>query len=543
MQTTAPDTDKTETADVPGARALLRGLDVLMAIGAAATPLKFGELQELVDVPKGSLHRLLSALISRGLVRMEAQGRRYSVGPKVFDLARRALDQNSIIRAARPELARLSRQFKQACCLYVMDGDVVFVIDFDDPDASNSRVVRAWPNLHARRSAAGLAILSAADIKNDEDETNLVQAKALGYSIFDGQHPSVGAPILDAAGHPVASIACHFETSRYSAGELHELGRTIKESAIRASANVGMTVPATAIAERPTATDIRVKVHNTGRDFMGENPVWDAQLNRLWWLDVLAPALRYFDFTSQEVRRIMLPDLTGGMALSKSGSLLLAGRKGLHLFDPVSHALTLLVDPEQHRANNRFNSASVDQNGNLWVGSMPIDGVNGSGSLYEIGSNFSVHVVMPEIDMPKNVAWAPDRSEMYISEGRSGRLYAFQTDQVGRIANKRTLFQGSPEIGNPNGIAVDTEGNIWVAMIGGWSVCKIDPTGALLDVVDLPIPMPTALAFAGPSLDKLFVTSTYLRMPGGYSSIAPQAGNLIEIASGARGLPTFEFGA
>ena len=240
--------------EIPGAQALVRGLDVLMAIGTAPAPMRFGELQQAVGIPKGSLHRLLAALQSRDLIRFEPHGRRYALGSRVFDLARRTIDQSSVTRAAKPELSRLARLLGRACCLYVQDGDEVFVLDFEDPDASQARVVRVWPRAPARTSAAGLAIASKrpGDSRVLGEPSPIVgQAKALGYAIAGEDHPSVAAPVIDSGGFPVAAICCHFDTTGETIENLHEVGRLVREAAERVSGNVSLGHIQTPVAPRP----------------------------------------------------------------------------------------------------------------------------------------------------------------------------------------------------------------------------------------------------------------------------------------------------
>ncbi|MCK7615716.1 SMP-30/gluconolactonase/LRE family protein [Roseibium sediminicola] len=530
--------------EVPGAQALVRGLDVLMTIGAAPAPMRFAELQKALDIPKGSLHRLLAALQSRELVRFEEHGKRYALGSKVFDLARRTIDQSSVIRAAKPEISRLSRLLNRPCCLYVQDGEFVFVLYFEDPDAGNARVVRVWPRIRAATSAPGLAI--AARLPHQERSGKAIpalgQAKALGYALSKDDTQSVASAIVDSSGYPVAALCCHFETSPERAEELHETGRLVKEAAQRASGNVSCTDSPAKLPPKPEKIEVELQVLNTGRDFMGENPIWCPVENRLWWLDILAPALRWLDDGTFQPNRILLEDLTGGLSLTESGRLLLAGRQGIQLLDPKSGQVTLLFDPEEDKPDNRFNSAGLDRDGNLWVGTMPLDNATGTGSLYRISADLSVDVMLENAGLPKNPALSPDGKWLYLSDGKSGALCKYPLLENGTLGNRNILVQGSPETGLPNGIAVDTEGFVWASMYGGWSVNRYSPDGTLDRKIDLPVPMPTALTFGGPELKTLYVTSTYLRMPAGYSSIAPQAGNLIRIETEVIGMPAVRFG-
>ncbi|WP_305985900.1 SMP-30/gluconolactonase/LRE family protein [Roseibium sp. MMSF_3544] len=530
-------------AEVPGAQALVRGLDVLMTIGAAPAPMRFAELQKALDIPKGSLHRLLAALQSRDLVRFEEHGKRYSLGSKVFDLARRTIDQSSVIRAAKPEIARLSRSLNRPCCLYVQDGEFVFVLYFEDPDAGSARVVRVWPRIPAATSAPGLAIAARLPHKESNGKANpaLGQVKALGYALSKGDDQSVASAIVDSSGYPVAALCCHYETSTETAEELHETGRLVREAAQRASGNVTTTDNSTELPPKPVSSGPGLQVLNTGRDFMGENPVWCSKHKRLWWLDILAPALRWLDDGGLHPSRVILEDLTGGLSLTRSGRLLLAGRQGIQLFDPSNGQTTLLFDPEEDKPDNRFNSAGLDREGNLWVGTMPLDNTTGYGSLYKISPDLSVDVMLENAGLPKNPALSPDGKSLYISDGSIGALCKYPIDANGSLGQRQILVQGSRDIGHPNGIAVDSDGFIWATMYGGWSVNRFAPDGSLQQKVDLPVPMPTALTFGGPELNTLIVTSTYLKMPAGYSAIAPQSGNLIRIEGDVKGLPAGRF--
>lgn len=542
MKQTASPTEKSPV-EIPGAQALVRGLDVLMTIGAAPAPMRFAELQRDLDIPKGSLHRLLAALQSRGLIRFEEHGKRYSLGSKVFDLARRTIDQSSVIRAAKPEIARLSRLLNRPCCLYVQDGEFVFVLYFEDPDAGNARVVRVWPRIPAASSASGLAIAARLPSSEGDGKSNpaLGQAKALGYALSKDDNQSVASAIVDSSGYPVAALCCHYETSDVRAEDLHETGRLVKEAAQRASGNVLTTDSAVELPPKPAAPVAGLQVLNTGRDFMGENPQWCSEEQKLWWLDILAPALRSLEGDVSLPGRILLEDLTGGLCLTRSGRLLLAGRQGIQLFDPSSRETTLLFDPEEDKPDNRFNSAGLDRNGCLWVGSMPLDSSTGHGSLYRIGPDLSVDVMLENAGLPKNPALSPDGKCLYISDGKLGALCKYPLQKDGTLGARQIFVQGTKDNGFPNGIAVDSEGSIWVTMYGGWSVNRYAPDGTLQERLDLPVPMPTALTFGGKELTTLFVTSTYLRMPAGYSAIAPQAGNLIRIEGHVPGLPAGRF--
>ena len=314
----------------------------------------------------------------------------------------------------------------------------------------------------------------------------------------------------------------------------------IREAARRASHHVGVTqkLNEQVIAPRPK-TGFKGKVHDTGRDYVGESPSWCESTGRLWWLDVLAPALRWLDVETGASGRSLLDGLTGGLALTTGAELLLTGENGLSLFDPASGQQTPLIDPEAHRPENRFNTVGVDPEQRLWTGTMPLDNLEKSGTLYRIHPDLTTEIIQPEIFLPKNTAFSRGGRHAYLTEQdpAEGRavLMSYELDEDGLPLSRRALLEGSDAEGQPAGLTIDAEDCLWVAMRGGWSVLRLDPEGRELARHALPVPMPTALTFGGPDLGSLFVTSTYLRLPPGYNDIAPLSGRLIELRPGVTG--------
>ena len=410
------------------------------------------------------------------------------------------------------------------------------------------RVVRVWPRLPVGDSAPGLAILAAlppAERPGDAG-ASIGLTQALGYTIResdDGGQAWVAAAVLEESSHPAGAICCVFDGPQPDKRALHEAGRTIAEAARRASSNADMRSGAPFIQPKSPAGDARgVRTLETGRDFMGENPLYAPAENRLYWLDILAPALRWLDLATGQSSRRLLPEIMGGVALYEPGSLLLAGRHGLHRYDLASETLTLLIDLEPTRPDNRFNTIAIDAQGGVWGGTQAVENSPGHGSLYRIGPDLSSRIGFPQVGLPKNVAWSPDGATLYFPDGRDRCVYAFDVEPGHRLANRRVLVSGDDEAGVPNGITVDAEGGVWVAMVGSWSVRRFSPDGTLDRVVVLPVPTPMNLTFGGPDLRTLYVTSTYLRLPPGFSMRAPQSGKLMAVEAGVTGLAPCAFG-
>lgn len=530
------------TEDVPGAQSLTRGIDLLLLLGRSP-PLNFRQIQDHLALSKGSLHRLLSALRSRRLIRYDRHTRRYAIGATVMSLARGALDRDSTVRACQAEMSRLSQLLRVPCCLYVGDDDSVFVLDAADPVG---RTVRVWPRLSLEDSTPGQAMLASqpAGSKNEwsaDMQRIISKARALGYVASFGDPLSVAAAVLDSDGTVVGALCCQFDSAGTDPDALHNAGQIIREAARRASHHIGMTqrLNEQVIAPRPEAP-FAGKVLQTGRDYVGESPSWCARSGRLWWLDVLAPALRWLDVETGTSGRTLLDGLTGGLALTTGDELLLTGENGLSLFHPGTGEETQLVDPESHRPENRFNTVGVDAAQRLWTGTMPLDNLEKSGTLYRIHPDLTAEIVVPEIYLPKNTVFSQTGQRAYLTEQDPtlgcAVLVAYDLDADGLPRDRYELLRGSDARGQPAGLAIDAEDCVWVAMRGGWSVIRLDPDGKQLAHHPLPVPMPTALTFGGPDLGSLFVTSTYLRLPPGYNDIAPLSGRLIELRPGVTGL-------
>lgn len=552
-QTSDTDIETTSSPEIPGAQALVRGLDVLMAVGNSSGAMKFKELQIELQIPKGSLHRVLAALQSRQLVRYDERSKVYTLGSKVMDLARRTIDQSPIIKSCKPELLRLSRTFRRAVCLYLLDGDEVFVLEYENPDASQARVVTVWPRLRADSSSAGISILSqlkqvdrakSFPSLDESQESNISLSQALGYSILTDTYGSttIASAILDSSGHPIGAICCHYGLNHGKPENLHSIGRMIADSTNRASGNIEVSNNQNwRVCSRPKTTSEALVLQDFGRDFMGENPFWSPKNQTLYWLDILAPALRWLNPSSGKSGRLELSDLFGGFTFTHDDRIILAGRKGIFELNISDNSTNLLLNPENDKPYNRFNTVSVDKDGSMWAGTMSVDNKGGIGSLYKIDSDFKTTKKLPKVFSPKNIAWSPNGDEIYFTEGKVNTLYAYDPKSMNN-KKRRIIVEGTPEIGMPNGITVDSEGAIWVAMLGGWSIRRYWPDGTLDKIIYLPVPMPTNLIFGGPELKTLYITSTYLRVPPGILTEAPHSGSILTVDTEVKGLPVNFFG-
>ena len=158
----------------------------------------------------------------------------------------------------------------------------------------------------------------------------------------------------------------------------------------------------------------------TGRDFVGENPVWNEARHRLYWVDVLAPALRWYDPASRTAGKLELPHLTAGIAFDDQDRLVCCGQHGLFLLDPDSGATRHLIDPEADRPDNRFNTAGIDPHGRLWAGTMAVNRSRRAAHLCDRSGPDGASKV-ERVGMPKNVAFGRRGERLYRRRGEIRR--------------------------------------------------------------------------------------------------------------------------
>jgi sugar lactone lactonase YvrE len=272
-------------------------------------------------------------------------------------------------------------------------------------------------------------------------------------------------------------------------------------------------------------------------DVLGEVPLWHPAENALYWIDLFKPAIHRFDPASREVRSWTPPEKLGSFALRAGGGFLLAGRGGLSLFDAANGRIEMLADPEAGDPTNILNDGRCDRRGRFWVGSMNKLQQRASGRLYRLEAR-SVETVAGGIWLPNSLCWSPDDRRMYLADSHLRAIFAFDFDlDEGAIGPRRTFAVMADGPGVPDGSSVDREGYLWNAVYDGGCVVRYAPDGRVDRVVELPVTRPTACTFGGTDLATLYVTTARFRLTPPRLAAEPQAGGVLAIDVGARGLP------
>ena len=277
---------------------------------------------------------------------------------------------------------------------------------------------------------------------------------------------------------------------------------------------------------------------------VGEGPLWDEEQQVLYWVDILSSLLYIYDPATGENRALDVGQHVGTVVTRASGGLMLAVREGFASFDLETQGLTLIANPEAHITGNRFNDGKCDPAGRFWAGTMAYENPTNQGSLYRLDTDLSVHKIFGDVAISNGIIWSLDHTTMYYIDTLRKNVRAFDyADDTGDISNERVIINVPEEIGMPDGMAIDSEGMLWVAHYGGSCVSRWNPnTAQLLLKIDLPVTQVTACAFGGPNLDILFITSAAQELDAAELARQPLAGGLFAIKTPYQGVPSFRFG-
>lgn len=276
----------------------------------------------------------------------------------------------------------------------------------------------------------------------------------------------------------------------------------------------------------------------------GEGPCWDPATETLLWVDIAGGALHRTTANGttangetangETVRTVLggevaaaFPTDRGTVAVARDNTLLeISGG------EVVGEVAGLTPQPRM-----RFNDGGCDPRGRLLIGTMHLDKEPGTAALYRLDEDLVP--VATGATVSNGLGWSPDGTRLYYADSPTLRVDVFDYDPgTGVPTGRRVLADVSDSGGRPDGLTVDAEGCIWVAMILGGEIRRYTPDGALDRVVALPVSHPTSVAFGGPDLTQLFVTTGWEPLSEAERAAQPLAGRLLRLDPGVRGLPS-----
>lgn len=267
----------------------------------------------------------------------------------------------------------------------------------------------------------------------------------------------------------------------------------------------------------------------------GEGPVWSPRWGGLRWVDMLAGDVLSLA-ADGTVGRMHVGEIAAAVRPRAGGGAVIGIERGFALesADGRVTRLPALWDD----AGVRMNDGGCDPDGRFYCGSMAYDKRAGGGALYRLDPDGTTRVEVSSVTISNGLEWSPDGATAYYADTATQRIDCFAYDPVGGLTARRTFVDLNAEARRPDGLTVDADGGVWVALSNGQAVRRYTPAGRLDLEIPLPVRKVTACAFGGDALDQLFITTSREGIPPGED---PLAGCLLRVDVAQRGLPVREF--
>lgn len=255
---------------------------------------------------------------------------------------------------------------------------------------------------------------------------------------------------------------------------------------------------------------------------LGEGPSWNPKTKQVSVVNIFEKEVHLFTLSDTTLTKIESFQTEGdvGAALPlEGGSFLLCEAQGIfirHSSGERTKISALPVSGEQFRCND----AKVGPDGKLWVGIMDYDATEGKGSLWRIGRDGKAQLLLPNLTIPNGLDWLGD--EFWFVDGPTEEIRCYNWDEAGLTStDKRFVTNGTPD-----GLAIDANGEIWLALWGQARVDHFNKQGDVIDSVSVASSHSTSLCFAGENLDTLVMTSALMYTAEDELTKFPRAGDL-----------------
>jgi sugar lactone lactonase YvrE len=275
---------------------------------------------------------------------------------------------------------------------------------------------------------------------------------------------------------------------------------------------------------------------------LAEGPLWDTDRHVLWWVDINAGRVHRFDPATGADGVIDIGRPVGCLALREDGALVVAAPEALLTLNPETGGAEILARFEPGPVAFRCNDGKCDPQGRFWIDRLSLDRTAGASSLVRFGGP-GFDPVLRGLTIPNGLDWSADGKRMYFVDSPRRVISLFDFDETtGAISADRPFArvdasQGLPASAVPDGLAIDEEDCVWVAVWGGGCVLRFAPDGSLLGRIDVPVARVSSCAFGGDDLTDLFITTAWEGATPTELAAEPAAGGIYRARPGVRGRP------
>lgn len=276
---------------------------------------------------------------------------------------------------------------------------------------------------------------------------------------------------------------------------------------------------------------------------IGEGPIWDASSATLILVESFSGTVYRYHPASAKLASWQVGQPIGVAIPRRRGGLVVSGRDGLLSLEEHSGQVDLLVPIEQDTRGNRMNDAKCDSRGRLWAGTFSTSFEPRAGALYRVDPDHTLAREYDGVYIANGIAWSPDETRMYFADTARRGVDVFDyVIATGKATNRRRFVDIDRADGLPDGIAMDAEGCLWVALYGGGAVRRYTPEGRWIGTVELPVKGVTSCGFGGEGLRDLYITTGWHLPEWALPSPREHAGALFRCRTGVAGMPVYPFG-
>lgn len=270
---------------------------------------------------------------------------------------------------------------------------------------------------------------------------------------------------------------------------------------------------------------------------MGEGAIWNPLNNLLYWVDITGCALHWYNPATGTNHSRAVSSMIGTVVPETDTTVIAALQDGIYRVSTDTGAETLLGKPFSN-PDLRFNDGKCDPRGRFWAGTTSLSGKRNSAALYRMDADSSIHTMLEGVSISNGIVWSADRKTMYYIDTPICTVQAFDyEDETGSISNRRDAFSIAAGGGFPDGMTMDEEGMLWIAMWGAGCINRYNPaTGQLLLQISVPAPHVSSCAFGGADLSTLYITTARVELSDAQLQRYPQSGSLFSVQPGFRGV-------
>lgn len=275
--------------------------------------------------------------------------------------------------------------------------------------------------------------------------------------------------------------------------------------------------------------------------FLGEGPLWIAELGCFFWVDIEKGNLHRYHLATEQLEIRHFPHRLAVVLEGQNGKLILGLDRKLVRYDWDTEEMEELCEVEADQSLNRFNDGKIDLQGRIWIGTLSTKFTEGAGSLYRIDSDLKPEVQLKNLTISNGMAWTEDQETFYFIDTPTRKIQEYSFDaETGVIRFRRIAVEIPENLGFPDGMCIDREGMLWVAHYGGSGVYRWNPkNGELLSKIELPVPHVTSCCFGGENLDLMLITTAQENLSAEDLKKYPKSGDVFLVKMEVGGLESF----